>query len=161
MSLIHPSLARQPSWFRNFLLLFRRPARLQVAALCRRVRNGKTEVLLVTTKTTRRWILPKGWPIQKFRAHRTAEIEAFEEAGVTGKVHEIPFASFQSHKGAAAGLKLKTEVLVYLIDAEADAQDFPESGKRKVRWVSIDEAIKLTDEPGLIDVLQRLKDISD
>lgn len=146
----------RPSLLQSVLAMFRRPARLQIAALCHRMREGKVEVLLVTSKSTRRWILPKGWPILSRRAHRTAAIEAFEEAGVTGKVHKNPFASFSSYKGGEAGLKLRTEILVFLVDVESEAEEFPDSAERDVRWVSIKEAVRMTSEPGLIDVFRKL-----
>ncbi|WP_208988552.1 NUDIX hydrolase [Labrenzia sp. VG12] len=129
---------------------------MQIAALCHRMREGKVEVLLVTSKSTRRWILPKGWPILSRRAHRTAAIEAFEEAGVTGRVHKNPFASFSSYKGGEAGLKLRTEILVFLVDVESEAEEFPDSAERDVRWVSIKDAVRMTNEPGLIDVFRKL-----
>src|SRR5271156_4832943 len=61
--------------------------RLQYAALPYRVSaRARTEIMLITSRETRRWIIPKGWP-QKGRApHRSAAREAFEEAGVVGKV---------------------------------------------------------------------------
>lgn len=146
----------RPSLLQSVLAMFRRPARLQIAALCHRMREGKVEVLLVTSKSTRRWILPKGWPILSRRAHRTAAIEAFEEAGVTGRVHKNPFASFSSYKGGEAGLKLRTEILVFLVDVESETEEFPDSAERDVRWVSIKDAVRMTNEPGLIDVFRKL-----
>lgn len=144
-------------WLQNLALIFRRPARLQVAALCHRMRDGQLEVLMITSRSTRRWILPKGWPILTLKAHRTAAIEAFEEAGVVGKARKRPFASFRSHKGGDGGLKIRTEVLVYLVDVEKSAKAFPERGERDVRWVSVEEAIRLTDEAGLVPVLEKLR----
>ncbi|WP_269582356.1 NUDIX hydrolase [Roseibium sp. Sym1] len=137
--------------------MFRRPARLQIAALCHRRRHGKLEVLLVTSKSTQRWILPKGWPILSHRAHRTAAIEAYEEAGVVGKAHKKPFASFSSHKGGEAGLKIRTENLVFLVEVEDTLKDFPDSGERDVRWVSIKEAVRISNDDGLVDVLRKLE----
>ncbi|MCK7612064.1 NUDIX hydrolase [Roseibium sediminicola] len=130
---------------------------MQIAALCHRMRDGRAEVLLVTSKSTRRWILPKGWPILSHRAHRTAAIEAFEEAGVVGRVHKNPFASFSSYKGGEAGLKIRTEILVFLVDVDSVAEEFPDSAERDSRWVSIEEAIKITNDSGLADVFRKLE----
>ncbi|GAB4526314.1 MAG: NUDIX hydrolase [Roseibium sp.] len=150
----------RPSIFRSVLSMFRRPARLQIAALCHRMRNGKLEVLLVTSKSARRWILPKGWPILSHRAHRTAAVEAFEEAGVTGKVHKKPFGSFTSYKGGEAGLKLRTQVLVFLVEVEKTAREFPDSAERDIRWVSVGEAVRITNDPGLAAVFRKLERLS-
>lgn len=147
----------RPSLWQSVFAMFRRPARLQIAALCHRLRHGKVEVLLVTSKSTRRWILPKGWPILSHRAHRTAAVEAFEEAGVVGRVHKNPFASFSSYKGGDAGLKLRTEILVFLVDVASIAEDFPDSAERDTRWVTIGEAIRITNDPGLADVFRKLE----
>lgn len=156
MAISYDTAIDRPSWLRSLFGMFRRPARLQIAALCRRERDGKKEVLLITSKSTRRWILPKGWPILNHNAHRTAAIEAFEEAGVIGTARTKPFATFRSHKGGEAGLKIRTEVLVFLVDVESTTTEYPEYGKRDVRWVSIDDAIKMTDDPGLAEVLNKL-----
>lgn len=157
MSLSYADTTDRFGWFRTLSLMFRRPARLQVAALCHRKRGGQLEVLMITSRSTRRWILPKGWPVLSMKAHRTAAVEAFEEAGVVGKAHKRPFASFRSHKGGDGGLKIRTEVLVYLVDVEKSAKAFPERGERDIRWVSVEEAIRLTDEAGLVSVLQKLR----
>ncbi|PVB63553.1 NUDIX hydrolase [Labrenzia sp. 011] len=156
MSSINSTDVYRPSLLQNLLLLFQRPSRLQIAALCQRHRNGKREVLMVTSRTTRRWILPKGWPIVSLRAHRTAAIEAFEEAGVIGRARKKPFASFQSYKGGEGGLKLRTRVLVYLVDVESTTDAFPERGERDVRWLSIEEAVRIAEDPGLVQVLRKL-----
>ncbi|MEP2706103.1 MAG: NUDIX hydrolase [Roseibium sp.] len=146
------------SWIQILQGMFRRPARLQIAALCVRERAGVRQVLMVTSKSARRWILPKGWPIMTRRAHRTASIEAFEEAGIIGKARKKPIGSFQSFKGVEAGFRLRTRVLVYRVDVTETTKEFPESGKRDVRWVSVPAAIKLADEPGLVKVLRQLDD---
>ncbi|WP_299813897.1 NUDIX hydrolase [uncultured Roseibium sp.] len=156
MSLINSTDVYRPSLLQSLSLLFQRPSRLQIAALCLRQRNGKREVLMVTSKTTHRWILPKGWPIVSLRAHRTAAIEAFEEAGVIGTARKKPFASFRSHKGGKGGLKLRTKVLVYLVDVESTTDVFPERGERDVRWLSIEEAVRIAEDPGLVQVFRQL-----
>lgn len=138
--------------------LFRRPARLQIAALCYRMRNGGPEVLLVTSRTSRRWIFPKGWPILDRDASWTAQTEAYEEAGVVGAVENKPFASFMSYKGYKGGLKLRTEVLVFRIQAEDFLEDFPEAGQRQIAWLPLDDAITRADEAGAQRVLRRFRD---
>lgn len=160
MSLINSTDVYRPSLLQSLSLLFQRPSRLQIAALCLRQRNGKREVLMVTSKTTHRWILPKGWPIVSLRAHRTAAIEAFEEAGVIGTARKKPFASFRSHKGGKGGLKLRTKVLVYLVDVESTTDVFPERGERDVRWLSIEEAVRIAKDPGLVQVFRQLGSLS-
>ncbi|WP_417669820.1 NUDIX hydrolase [Roseibium sp.] len=155
MSSLDFSSAVARPFFRDLKNLFRRPARLQIAALCYRMHEDERQVLLVTSRSSRRWILPKGWPIMKRKAHKTAVVEAFEEAGVIGKASKKPYDTYMSYKGHGGGLKIRTEVLVYLLRADDQTKDFPEAGQREIRWLSIEQAIEQTDEPGLIRVLQR------
>ncbi|MFN7169155.1 MAG: NUDIX hydrolase [Pannonibacter sp.] len=136
--------------------LFVRPARLQIAALCYRVRDGRNEVLLVSSRSTGRWILPKGWPLLDRQSERTAEVEAFEEAGVIGRAQRKPFARIRSTKGLDSGLRVPTDVLVYLLHAEAEAADYPERGERQLRWLPVDEAARLADEPEVARLLDRM-----
>ncbi|MBD8889988.1 NUDIX domain-containing protein [Roseibium litorale] len=148
-------------FFRAVTSLFQRPPRLQIAALCYRVMadpgpDGKRcEVLMVTSRGTGRWILPKGWPIMTRKGHKTAEIEAFEEAGVNGKAGKKPFASFQSHKGFRGGFAVPTDVLVYLVEVTGETQDYPELGQRERKWMPIEDAVKIASEPGIARVLSR------
>lgn len=137
--------------------IFKRPPRLQIAALCYRKSRKGLEVLLVTSRGTGRWILPKGWPELKEAGHETAATEAYEEAGVVGSAESKPFAHFRSYKGMDGGLNLRTRVDVYLIKAEDQLADFPELGQRDIAWVPVDKAIEMTGEPGLQRVLKRLE----
>lgn len=137
--------------------IFKRPPRLQVAAMCYRKSRKGLEVLLVTTRGTGRWILPKGWPELKEAGHETAATEAYEEAGVVGAAESKPFAHFRSYKGMDGGLNLRTRVDVYLIKAEDQLDDYPELGQREVAWVPVSKAIEMTNEPELHRVLKRFE----
>ena len=66
----------------------------QVAALPVKGKPGKYRVLLVTSRETRRWIIPKGWPMKGRKDHEAAAQEALEEAGVTGHVHKHPMGAY-------------------------------------------------------------------
>ena len=66
----------------------------QVAALCWRRRKGTVEVLLVTSRETRRWVIPKGWPMDGLADYNAARREAFEEAGVEGHMRREPLGTF-------------------------------------------------------------------
>ena len=81
--------------FRNFVEpVFRRPEFVQTAALCLRDSRKGPEVLLVSSLTSKRWILPKGWPMEGRTLAQAALQEAWEEAGVTGVVETAPMGHF-------------------------------------------------------------------
>lgn len=157
MTLIDTNWVSARPYLNDIVSLFRRPARLQIAALCYRFNEVELEVMLITTRSSRRWIIPKGWPALHRKAHRTATNEAYEEAGVVGKVDPKLFASFRSYKGHSNGWKVRTKVLVYLIKVEKQEVSFPEVGQRDVSWLPIDEAIQKADESGLKAVLGNFK----
>ncbi|WKL33782.1 NUDIX domain-containing protein (plasmid) [Sinorhizobium meliloti] len=67
----------------------------QIGAICYRVNEmGAVEVLLITTRASGRWTIPKGWPIKNLKPHQAAEREAWEEAGVAGKAKKRALGYF-------------------------------------------------------------------
>src|SRR5512145_805842 len=101
-------------------------ARAQVAALpIRRAEDGALEVLLVTSRTTRRWIVPKGWPIKGLKDHDAAAREALEEAGVIGKVRKKPFGRYNYWKRMPDHFQL-CNVTLYLLQVERQLEQWAE-----------------------------------
>src|SRR5580700_3178360 len=90
--------------------------RVQYAALPYRM-NDRTqpEVMLVTSRETRRWIIPKGWPHKGKAPHRSAAREAFEEAGVIGAVNRQSVGSFSYEKQLKSGSVVECKVRVYAL----------------------------------------------
>lgn len=137
--------------------LLTRPKRLQVAALCLRGRGKKREVLLITSRDTGRWILPKGWPIDGLTAPGAALQEAWEEAGVTsGTITDTPLGSYDYDKRMAGGVPVAVEVKVYAVENVQMSDTYPEVEERNRRWMPPAEAATLVDEPGLRDLLRKL-----
>lgn len=137
--------------------LLTRPKRLQVAALCLRGRGKKREVLLITSRDTGRWILPKGWPIDGLTAPGAALQEAWEEAGVTsGTITDTPLGSYDYDKRMAGGVPVAVEVKVYAVENVQMSDTYPEVEERNRRWMPPAEAATLVDEPGLRDLLRQL-----
>jgi 8-oxo-dGTP pyrophosphatase MutT (NUDIX family) len=134
--------------------MFRRPKGLQVAALCTRGTGDDKEVLLVTSRGTGRWIIPKGWPIRGLASSQAALQEAWEEAGVKDATAKSePIGSYGYDKTMGSGLPVPIETLVYSVSVNELENDFPEAGQRKRRWVSPAEAASLVDEPELKSIL--------
>jgi 8-oxo-dGTP pyrophosphatase MutT (NUDIX family) len=94
------------------------PPRIQVAALPWREGEAGMEIMLVTSRDSKRWILPKGWPEGEESLSGTAAREALEEAGVSGSVEPREFGRYYYGKKLSSGLEWRCEVLVYPIRVE-------------------------------------------
>ena len=128
------------------------PAMAQVGALPIRFRDGKPEVLLVTSRESRRWLIPKGWPMKGRKDWAAAAQEAREEAGVIGKTFKKPIGSYLYFKRRAAHFDLcRVEVYVLLFAKKLTA--FREKGQRESRWFSLEDAAERVQEPGLAALL--------
>ncbi len=132
-------------------LMLRRPPRQQYAALCyrRKKKQSQLEVLLLTSRDTGRWVIPKGWPMEGKKSHAVAEREAYEEAGVKGKADKEVLGYYTYNKGMNGGLKVHCRVQVHALEVQDLLKDFPEKGMRRVEWVSWEEAAARVNEPDL------------
>jgi 8-oxo-dGTP pyrophosphatase MutT (NUDIX family) len=145
------------AWSELLHPLLQRPKRLQVAALCIRRRGDRKEVLLVTSRGTGRWILPKGWPISGLNAGQAALQEAWEEAGVRkGAVEGKAIGTYTYDKALDEGWSIEIETLVYPVEVEDMRKDFPEAHQRKRTWVEPSEAANMVREPELQSILRDL-----
>lgn len=127
----------------------------QVAALCYRIRAAEgREVLLITSRETARWVLPKGWPIEGLDAAGAALQEAWEEAGVRGVVGGQPLGSFDYLKRLDDGNEATCRTQVFPVAVETLSDDFPESHERQRKWVSPTMAAAMVEEPGLQRILR-------
>jgi 8-oxo-dGTP pyrophosphatase MutT (NUDIX family) len=129
----------------------------QFGAVCLRTGSqGRIEILLVTTRETRRWTIPKGWPIKGLKPHEVAEREAWEEAGVKGKAKKRPLGSYAYLKTLDDGSMVATVVEAHLLTVEKVSDKFPEYRERTIEWVSPIEAATRVDEPELKKLLAAL-----
>ena len=137
--------------------LIRRPRLLQVAALCyRRDAEGK-KILLITSRDTGRWILPKGWPIDGLDSAGAAKQEAWEEAGVVAaRIDREPVGSFTYDKILDNGVPAPVEAQVFAIEVKTLKDDFPEAAERTRKWVTPAEAAEMVEEPDLKALLRDL-----
>ncbi|WP_127901764.1 NUDIX hydrolase [Solirhodobacter olei] len=130
------------------------PVACQVAGLCWRLSSGgKLEVLLVTSRDTGRWILPKGWPIKGLDAANSALREAFEEAGVDGRVASAEIGRFPYVKVMGEDRGFPCEVAVFPIEVRRLRDVFPECDQRRRKWFPIEKAAQKVDEPELAELL--------
>ena len=128
----------------------------QVAGLCfRRSAGGKREVLLITSRDTGRWIIPKGWTMSGMSNAAAACEEAWEEAGVVdAAVKSRPLGAYHYPKVLDDGSIRPCRVEVFRIRVGKLAKSYPEARERKRIWVSPGKAAKLVDEPELKAILR-------
>jgi 8-oxo-dGTP pyrophosphatase MutT (NUDIX family) len=113
----------------------------------------RPEVLLITSRETRRWVLPKGWPMPGLRGHQCASREAFEEAGVRGDISDKPCGSYHYTKVLPGGIRRLCQVDVYDMHVNAMLITWPESTERNRRWFTPDEAASLVNESELAKLI--------
>lgn len=113
----------------------------------------RLEVLLVTTRRTGRWIIPKGNVEPGERSHESAEREAFEEAGIEGRVTHEALGTYVHDKRSGP-----RKVQVHPMRVHNELDDWPESDERRRRWVSVHEAPAYVRERGLKLLLHRFTD---
>jgi 8-oxo-dGTP pyrophosphatase MutT (NUDIX family) len=130
---------------------------IQLAALpCRLTGDGTRQIMLLTSRDTGRWVIPKGWPIKGLKPREVAEREAYEEAGLRGRVAgKKPVGTFHYAKQLPAEALL-CQVRVYLLWVHEQLIDWPEKSERQTRWFDAADAADLVDEGGLAEIIRRL-----
>jgi 8-oxo-dGTP pyrophosphatase MutT (NUDIX family) len=112
--------------------------------------------MLVTSRETRRWIIPKGWPKKGKSPHHSAAREAFEEAGIVGAVARHPAGSFSYEKRLKNGGTVVCEVHVFPLEVRRQKKQWPEKQDRVVKWLSASQAAEKVKEPNLSAIILRL-----
>ena len=112
------------------------------------------EILLITSRETRRWVIPKGWPMGKLSPAQAAAREAFEEAGVEGLTDGRPFGHYVYDKRLKNGKFRQLNVAVFPMRVVTEHGDWPEKHERETRWFSAAEAAGQVAEPALAELIQ-------
>jgi len=133
-------------------------SRRQSAALPMLGTGAALRVVLVTSRETKRWVVPKGWIEPREPPHRSAAREAFEEAGLQGEAAAEPLGTYAYPKRLASGAVIMTEVLVYRFRVTRLLHDWPERRERVRRLFTPDAAASLVAEPGLSELLRALRE---
>lgn len=137
------------------LMLGRRPPALQVGAVC--VDEGTGRVLLITSRGTGRWIIPKGWPMAGRTLAGAAALEAWEEGGVEGRIEPDELGRYRYGKAQDCGFATPVEVRVFRLQVRHLAATFPEEGQRRREWFDPVQAAERVEEPGLKAILRDLR----
>jgi 8-oxo-dGTP pyrophosphatase MutT (NUDIX family) len=110
--------------------------------------------MLVTSLGTKRWIIPKGWPMEGREPHEAAAREALEEAGVVGEVGSDAVGAYHYEKRRKSGATIPCRVEVFPLDVREQRKRWPEKGRRDVQWFSPEDAARMVSDPELGDIIR-------
>jgi len=133
--------------------------RRQVAALPWRGEGADLQILLVSSRETKRWVIPKGWPMKGRTDPAAAAQEAYEEAGLDGVIAEQSVGDYEYLKRLRSGVARLVKVDVYPLRVTGEHATWPEKGQRTLQWMNPAEAALGVQEPELRDVIARFAHI--
>jgi 8-oxo-dGTP pyrophosphatase MutT (NUDIX family) len=133
--------------------------RVQYGALPYRLDDETSiKVLLVTSRETKRRIIPKGWPIKGLKPPKAAAREAYEEAGVRGRIAGRAFGHYVYEKRLEdRGTTVLCQVEVFPLLVKRQSKDWPESKQRTARWFSAAEAAALVNNDQLHNLIREFE----
>jgi 8-oxo-dGTP pyrophosphatase MutT (NUDIX family) len=126
--------------------------RRQYAALPWRLDDG-LDVLLISSRDTRRWVIPKGWPMKGLKPHATAALEALEEAGLQGKIEKSSVGFFHYLKRLQSGPTTLCRVEVFPMRVLRQRKHWPEQTQRVTQWLPYAAAAERVAEQELRDLI--------
>ena len=130
---------------------------MQIAALPWRKGKAGIEILLITSRETKRWVIPKGWPMLHLKDFNAAKREAHEEAGVEGRVRRNPIGLYTYEKKLKDQSMRSLGVHVYGLEVVRMLSHWPEYGQRLRQWQKQDAAAKLVQEPQLEFIIKNFR----
>ena len=134
---------------------FDRTPRWQVGALpFRRTPEGAFLVFLITSRETRRWVIPKGWPMKRRKPFEAAAREAYEEAGLVGHIGKRPLGFYLYEKRLKNRDSVLCQVKVFPLEVRKQLKNWPEQDQREGRWFPSPEAADVVVEAGLAGIIR-------
>ncbi len=131
-------------------------AHLQCAALpYRRLASAAIEVMLITSRDTGRWVIPKGWQ-EGLAARVSAEREALEEGGLVGRMGKQAIGRYRYKKQLPDGSSVACLVEVFVLEVKRQLKSWPERKERRTRWFMLREAAAAVAEPELAAMIRNL-----
>jgi len=116
--------------------------------------NGDTSIYLVTARGSGRWIIPKGNPIRGLAPHKVAAREAYEEAGLLGRIGRDCIGTFEFDR-RRDGAHAVCRVDVYALDVDRQLRNWAEARQRTVRRCSVATALSLLTTPDLSSLIEQ------
>ena len=122
---------------------------IQYATLPYRIEGRQLRILLITSRETRRWVIPKGWPMNGLKPQDAAAAEAAEEAGLIGTVEPRPLGSYRYLKRLKGNQAVAIQVIVFAFEVTAQVESWKEQDQRTLRWFGYRTAASRVAEPSL------------
>jgi 8-oxo-dGTP pyrophosphatase MutT (NUDIX family) len=122
----------------------------------RRRADASIEIMLITSRDTGRWLIPKGWPEAGLGAAEAAAREAREEGGLVGRIGDRAIGSYQYDKRLPDGSTVHCAVEVFALEVEQQLKSWPEQDERRRRWFDAEEAAEAVREPELRVIIRDL-----
>jgi 8-oxo-dGTP pyrophosphatase MutT (NUDIX family) len=129
---------------------------IQYAALPFRVEGRQVQILLITSRGVKRWVIPKGWPIDGLKPPDAAAAEAAEEAGLVGEVEDRPIGSYRYQKRLKGERTTAVQVIVFPFMVRGHAEQWKEQDERRIAWFRYQKAAALVAEPSLRHLIREL-----
>lgn len=117
-------------------------------------RTDGLKILLITSRETKRWVIPKGWPIDGLTPAESAAQEAFEEAGIRGIANGMSYGHYDYQKQLRGEVR-HCRVDVFALEVNQILEKWPERRQRKRQWFDVEEAAGLVAEPALAAIIRR------
>ncbi|HEX8649583.1 MAG TPA: NUDIX hydrolase [Pyrinomonadaceae bacterium] len=132
-----------PPWFYN-----------QSAVIPYRIIHAETEILLITSRRGKRWIIPKGVIDPGTSAGESAAKEAYEEAGIRGRLSDAPVGEYRYEKWGGI-----CTVKVFLLEVQSVLDTWPEVSTRQRQWLTVTDAARLVKEPELQSLILKVPNL--
>jgi len=116
-----------------------------------RKENNGVQILLITSRRSQRWVIPKGIVEPELSPQESAQREAYEEAGISGKISNGAIGEYTYDKWGGT-----CTVKVFLLKVEKIFDDWPEAHFRTREWMGMEEAVRRVDEQDLKDIIRTI-----
>ena len=130
---------------------------IQYGAIAWRPGAAGPEVLLITSRETQRWVVPRGNVIRGLEPHMSAAQEAYEEAGIRGRMGAEPLGVYHYQKRLRLGRVVPAEVHLYPLEVTEELEEWPERHQRQRRWFAPAAAAEAVDEPELKSMIRAME----